>query len=200
MRTTWFAIRVAAPRCDGENAELTARITAYQPSPEARSTCLPPTETQLSTGKSACTATVLYDGSHGCVLLSCLTSLAADWCLLARCAPGRFRERGCRLRGDPCRGYRRLRRRLCRSGSSGGPQVGHIDPAHELGMGGSNEVARGGASRHPPHDFDLSPVDELVDKGSLVVEEGRAIFSAARTTHEQLPAYSEDRAGAPRCR
>jgi hypothetical protein len=65
-------------------------------------------------------------------------------------------------------------------------------------MGGANEVARCGASRHPHDDFDLSPVDEAPEAGSLVVVEGGSIFSAAKTINEQLAAYSEDRSGAPR--
>ena len=65
-------------------------------------------------------------------------------------------------------------------------------------MGRSNEVARCSASRHPPHDFDLSAVDETAYLGSLFVKEQRSIFSTARTIDEQLPAYPEDRTGTPR--
>ena len=66
-------------------------------------------------------------------------------------------------------------------------------------MGGSNVIACSSASRHPPHDFQFSPVDEAAEKGPLVVEEGRSMFPSVGTVDEQLPAHSEDWAGAPRC-
>jgi hypothetical protein len=59
------AILAVPPGCDVGNAELTAVITAHEPSPEAGSTRLAPTEAQLSAGKGACAAMVLYDGSQG---------------------------------------------------------------------------------------------------------------------------------------
>jgi hypothetical protein len=125
--------------------------------------------------------------------------IPADYVFLRDACPGRFHRRSRRLRGHPRSGLRRLRHRFWRSGNSGGPQVGCIDPARKLCMGGSNEVACRGASRHPPHDFHFSPVDEAAEKGPLVVKEGRPIFSTGRTIDEQLPAYSEDWAGAPPC-
>ena len=66
-------------------------------------------------------------------------------------------------------------------------------------MRGPDVIARRCASRHPPHDFHFSPVDEAAEKGSFVVKERRSIFSTARTVDEQLPTHSEDWAGAPLC-
>ena len=65
-------------------------------------------------------------------------------------------------------------------------------------MGGSNEVASRSTSWHPPHHFDLRPVDEAAERDTLVVKQRRSIFPSAETVDEQLPAYSENWAGAPR--
>jgi hypothetical protein len=127
-----------------------------------------------------------------------LTLFLADWCLLAQWAGQSSRQ------GSPVAGG---------SMSRPPPTSPAPLPVGELGWSSgwllrSSPKARYAwpgrdsascASRHPPHDFHFSSVDEFAEKVSLFVKEGRSIFSAARTVDEQLPTHSEDWAGAPRC-